>query len=56
VQPKILDIFLLKKVYIVYMDWWAGFSSWGDMMGRRLIGWYCVNSLGGFYDFKMRII
>jgi hypothetical protein len=27
VQPEILDIFLLKKVYVVYMDWWAGFSS-----------------------------
>jgi hypothetical protein len=27
VQPKILDIFLLRKVYIVYVDWQAGFSS-----------------------------
>jgi hypothetical protein len=29
VQPEILDIFLLRKVYAVYMDWGAGFSSCG---------------------------
>jgi hypothetical protein len=27
VQPEICGIILLRKVYIVYMDWWAGFSS-----------------------------
>jgi hypothetical protein len=26
VQPEILDIFLLRKVYVVYVGWWAGFS------------------------------
>jgi hypothetical protein len=30
VQPEILDIFLLRKVYVVYMDWQAGFSSCGE--------------------------
>jgi hypothetical protein len=27
VQLEILDIFLLRKVYVIYMDWGAGFSS-----------------------------
>jgi hypothetical protein len=30
VQPEILDVFLLRKVYAVYMDWRAGFSSCGE--------------------------
>jgi hypothetical protein len=35
-QPEILDIFLLRKVYAVYVDWWAGFSrlvnvTWTDL-------------------------
>jgi hypothetical protein len=29
VQPEILAIFLLRKVYVVYVDWWAGFSLCG---------------------------
>jgi hypothetical protein len=27
---KILYIFFLRKVYVIYMDWWAGFSSCGE--------------------------
>jgi hypothetical protein len=30
VQPEMLDIFLLRKVYVVYMDWGAGCSSCGE--------------------------
>jgi hypothetical protein len=34
VQPETLDIFLLRKVYVAYMDW-ADFSSSGKCdMGR----------------------
>jgi hypothetical protein len=40
VQPEILDI-LLRKVYVVYMDWWAGFSSCGE----------CDMDLLGFISF-----
>jgi hypothetical protein len=36
VQPEILDVFLLRKVHIVYMDWWAGFSSCGERDIDRL--------------------
>jgi hypothetical protein len=31
VQPEILDIILLKKVYVDYVDWRAGFSSCGAL-------------------------
>jgi hypothetical protein len=30
VQPEILDSFLLRKVYVVYVDWRTGFSSCGE--------------------------
>jgi hypothetical protein len=30
VQPETLDIILLRKVYIVYMNWRAGLSSCGE--------------------------
>jgi hypothetical protein len=30
VQPEILDIILLGKVYVVYMDWWASFALCGE--------------------------
>jgi hypothetical protein len=30
VQPEILDIFLLRKVYAVDMDWQTGFSFCGE--------------------------
>jgi hypothetical protein len=36
VQPKILDILLLRKVYIVYMDWRPGLSSCGECDVDRL--------------------
>jgi hypothetical protein len=41
-QPDILDIFLLRKVYVVYVDWWSGFSSCGecDMDRFVFIGFY----------------
>jgi hypothetical protein len=29
-HPEILDIFLFRKVYAVYVDWRAGFSSCGE--------------------------
>jgi hypothetical protein len=35
VQPEILDNFVLRKVYVVYMDWRAGFFSCDERdMGR----------------------
>jgi hypothetical protein len=37
VQPEILAIFLLRKVYVDYMDWWAGFSTCGEC-GRDRLG------------------
>jgi hypothetical protein len=30
VQPEILSIFLLRNVYIVYVNWRAGSSSCGE--------------------------
>jgi hypothetical protein len=30
VQPEILDVILLRKVYIVYVVWQAGFSLCGE--------------------------
>jgi hypothetical protein len=36
VQPEILDIFLLRKVYVVYVDWRAGFCSCGECDMDRL--------------------
>jgi hypothetical protein len=41
-QPEILDIFLLRNVYVIYMDWGAGFSSCGECDVDRLgfIGFY----------------
>jgi hypothetical protein len=36
VQPEILDILLLRKVYAVYVDWRAGFSSCGECDMDRL--------------------
>jgi hypothetical protein len=30
VQPEILDIILLRKVYVLYMGWWAGFFLCGE--------------------------
>jgi hypothetical protein len=35
-QPKILDAFLFRKVYAVYMEWRAGFSSCGECDMDRL--------------------
>jgi hypothetical protein len=35
VQAETLDI-LLRKVYAVYMDWWAGFFSCGECDMDRL--------------------
>jgi hypothetical protein len=29
-QHEILDTFLLRKVYVAYIDWRAGFSSCGE--------------------------
>jgi hypothetical protein len=36
VQPAILGIFLLRKVYAVHVDWRAGFSSCGECDMDRL--------------------
>jgi hypothetical protein len=36
VHPEILDIFLLRKLYAVYTDWRAGFSSCGECEMDRL--------------------
>jgi hypothetical protein len=36
VQPEKLDIFLLRKVYAVYVDWRAGFSACGECDMDRL--------------------
>jgi hypothetical protein len=36
VQTATLDILLLRKVYAVYMDWWAGFSSCRECVMDRL--------------------
>jgi hypothetical protein len=36
VQPEILDIFLLREVYVIYVDWGAGFSSCGECDMDRL--------------------
>jgi hypothetical protein len=36
VQPEILDIFLLRKVYVVCVDWPAGFSLCGGCDMDRL--------------------
>jgi hypothetical protein len=30
VQTKVIDIFLLKKMHVIYVDWWAGFFSCGE--------------------------
>jgi hypothetical protein len=35
-HTEIPDIFLLSKVYIVYVDWWTGFSSCGECDLDRL--------------------
>jgi hypothetical protein len=36
VQPEILYIILLRKVYVLYMDWWGGFSLCGERDMDRL--------------------
>jgi hypothetical protein len=37
VQPEILDVLLLRKVYAVCVDWRAGFSSCGECIIDRLV-------------------
>jgi hypothetical protein len=57
VQPEILDIILLRKVYVIYMDWWVGLSLLGECDMDRLgfVGFHppisltiFVLHLGGF--------
>jgi hypothetical protein len=41
-QPEILDILLLRKVYVLYVDWRAGFSSCGECNRDRLGFTSCI--------------
>jgi hypothetical protein len=56
VQPEILDIFLLRKVYVVYVDWRASISSCGECNMERLDSLSFILHLSNHFCIASRLV